>query len=80
MPAAYSSVTHPSCAEETVLIYRYIVPRVYLYGGATHFAFRAAISASLTSTVIARDSASIVMMSPSFTNAIGPPTCASGAT
>ena len=48
----------PSCAEETVLIYRYIVPRVYLYGGATHFAFRAAISASLTSTVIARDSAS----------------------
>jgi hypothetical protein len=30
------------------LIYLYMVPRVYLYGGATHAAFRRAISASAT--------------------------------
>ena len=44
----HSSVTHPFCADETVLIYLYMVPRVYLYGGATHAAFRRAISASAT--------------------------------
>mmetsp|Transcript_37762 Transcript_37762/g.88853 ORF Transcript_37762/g.88853 Transcript_37762/m.88853 type:complete len:335 (+) Transcript_37762:311-1315(+) len=57
-----------------------MVPRVYLYGGATHAAFRRAISASGMSTSMASVVASMVMMSPSCTIAIGPPTCASGAT
>eukprot|EP00964_Phaeocystis_antarctica_P094278 scaffold61022_cov51-Phaeocystis_antarctica.AAC.1 len=57
-----------------------MVPRVYLKGGITHASRRRAISASSTLTLISRFSASIVMMSPSLTIPMGPPTCASGAT
>ena len=46
----------------------------------THASRRFCMSASLTSTEISSVSASMVMRSPSWTRAIGPPTCASGAT
>ena len=75
-----SSVTHPWLAFFTSLIYFASVPRFALYGGIFHPARRAAISSSGTSTLITLSCASIVIMSPLRTRAIGPPSCASGVT
>jgi hypothetical protein len=43
----HSSVTQPSAAEDTVLMYLCIVPRVYFRAGATHFALRLDSSSGL---------------------------------
>jgi len=61
----YSSVTQPSEASFTLLIYLYSVPRVALYGGMVQCAWRRAISSSLTATSRMFCSASMVMTSPS---------------
>ena len=59
-------------AEDTVIDWR--------SGGGDHSARRLAISSSLTSTSIVRFPISMVMVSPSRTSPIGPPSCASGHT
>src|SRR6266487_5451248 len=73
------SVTAPSDAEVTSLTYFAMTPEVYFGAGACHFSRRCAISSSLRLTVRALRSASMVIMSPFCTIAMGPPTWASGA-
>ena len=63
--ARYSSVTQPSEALFTVLMYRCSVPRVVLSGGAVHWLRRRASSSSSSSMSMRRWAASIVMRSPS---------------
>src|SRR5690554_955150 len=75
---AYLSVTAPNDAEETCFAYFASTPRVYRSGGSTQRERLSANSASDTSTVINCVSLSIVMISPSCSNPIGPPSCASG--
>ena len=67
-------------ALETAFMYLYNTPEVYLGAGACQLARRFSISSSLISSCNRRWSTSMVMLSPSFTSASGPPTCASGQT
>ncbi len=64
LPPAYSSVTQPSDADLTFLMYLYSVPRFALYSGAVQLERRAAISSSLTLVSILRASASMLIKSP----------------
>src|SRR6266702_3306425 len=73
-------VMAPSLAEETVLAYLAKTPRVKRGVGGAKDLRRAAISASGTLRVSLRAGMSKVMVSPSWTAAIGPPKKASGAT
>ena len=76
----YYPVTAPSDAECTVAAYFARTPRATLGFGATHPARRFFSSASLSWTDTVLAPASMVILSPSLRNAIGPPTHASGAT
>lgn len=68
-------MTQPSDALLTSLMYLDRVPLVALRAGAFHAALRAAISASLMCISMTRLLASMVILSPSLTSAMGPPTC-----
>ncbi len=76
----YSSVTHPSDALFTFLMYLYSVPRVALKGGRFHAAWRVCISAGVMSRSIVPCSESIFTWSPLRATAMGPPSMASGVT
>jgi hypothetical protein len=59
-------------------MYLYKTPLLYLKGGGNQFCLRLENSFSVRSTVNNLFSASMVILSPSFKRAIGPPTWASG--
>ncbi len=65
----YASVTHPSLAEMTFLMYLYSVPDVALRGGARHSALRLSHSVLVRPTTsITRRSASMSITSPFCTH------------
>src|SRR6185369_10058184 len=76
----FVAVTAPCEAEETMAAYFANTPRGYRGTGARQPRSREAISSSATAIESSRFATSNVMMSPSRTAAIGPPTAASGAT
>ena len=73
-------MTAPTLLEDTNLANFASTPLVYRGGSGCQLARRRANSASDTLTCNKRALASIVMLSPSYTKAMLPPTAASGAT
>src|SRR5262249_58257072 len=73
-------VTAPSRADPTCWAYFHKYPEVNVGGRGFHALARAASSALLSLTSSVPLTASMAMMSPSRTTAIGPPTAASGPT
>lgn len=70
--------TYPTLASATWRAYLANTPRLTLSGRSFHSTRRRATSSSETSQSIVRAFESILIRSPSWTSAIGPPLCASG--